>query len=260
MTRWSSPSAASDDNGTTTAADDSLCPISSRGVTEDGFAKPDLVAPGRKILSALASGVGNDGSTLAAEFPDRVTADGHIRLSGTSMAAPMVTGAVALVLDRKPDLTPGQIKQILTGTTSRYPGQSDAARALDIKAALAAAGHPPAAKEYTPRPVNGAAPPPTGDTLLWDGARWGNSYFDGARWGSAYWNGSRWSGAQWDAPAGAAARSTAPAGGTVDSTALGGATVGSTAPAGATAAGTEPAASQHDERASGGARSRMSAQ
>ena len=51
---WSSPSVAST-RTPPTYADDSLCPISSRGVTEDGFAKPDLVAPGRKIVSALAT-------------------------------------------------------------------------------------------------------------------------------------------------------------------------------------------------------------
>src|SRR5205823_5598729 len=116
------------------------------GVTQDGFAKPDLVAPGRKIVSALASGIGNQGSTLAGEFPDRVTGDGHIRLSGTSMSAPMIAGAIALLLDRHDSLTPGQIKQILTSTTSAYPGQTDKAGMLNIMAALDASDHPSASK------------------------------------------------------------------------------------------------------------------
>jgi serine protease AprX len=187
-----------DENGTTSPSDDSLCPISSRGMTEDGFFKPDLVAPGRKILSALASGIGARGSTLAAEFPDRVTPDGHIRLSGTSMAAPMVAGAVALLLDRNDKLTPGQIKQILTSTTSAYPGQLDRAGALNIAAALGAAEHPSADKTYVPTPAGGSTPPKGAITLLWDGARWGNTYWDGARWGSAYWDGARWGSAAWD--------------------------------------------------------------
>jgi len=188
-----------DDNGTASPADDNLCPISSGGVTQDGFAKPDLVAPGRKILSALAAGIGNQSATLAAEFPERVTSDGHIRLSGTSMAAPMVTGAVALLLGRNDHLTPSQLKQVLTSTTRAYPGQTDQAGALDIAAALAAAEHPPAADRLNvPMPVGGAIPPHDAVTLLWDGARWGNAFFDGARWGASYWDGARWSNAEWD--------------------------------------------------------------
>jgi serine protease AprX len=187
-----------DDNGTASPDDDSLCPISSRGITEDGFAKPDLVAPGRKILSVLSSGIGNQRSTLATEFPERVTSDGHIRLSGTSMAAPMVTGAVALLLERNDHLTPSQLKVMLTSTAHVYPGQTDQAGALDIAAALAAADHPPANRPNVPLPVGGAVPPHDSVTLLWDGARWGNAFFDGARWGGSFWDGARWGSAEWD--------------------------------------------------------------
>src|SRR5712692_2748386 len=148
-----------DENQTASPADDSLCPISSRGVTEDGFAKPDLVAPGRKIVSTLAAGINGQGVSLAAEFPERISADRqHISLSGTSMAAPMVTGAIALVLDRHPNLTPGQLKQLLTATTRRYPGQADGAGALNIGAALAASDHPPAAANNVPLAVGNTAP------------------------------------------------------------------------------------------------------
>ena len=65
-----------DDNQTVAPGDDSLCLISSRGATEDGFAKPELVAPGRKIVSTLAAGINGQPVPLATEFR-RITADGR---------------------------------------------------------------------------------------------------------------------------------------------------------------------------------------
>jgi len=188
-----------DENQTATPTDDSLCPISSRGLTEDGFAKPDLVAPGRKIVSTLGAGVNGQRTTLAAEFPQRISADGeHISLSGTSMAAPMVTGAIALLLQKHGNLSPGQLKQLLTATTRPYPGQADGAGALNITAALAASDHPPAASKQVPLAVGGTAPSRDASTILWDGARWTTTYWDGARWTSAYWDGARWTATYWD--------------------------------------------------------------
>src|ERR687885_455796 len=74
-----------DDNQTAASSDDSLCPISSRGVTEDGFAKPDLVAAAQRRGGALAPGIRARGPLRAGGSRDRITADGeHIRLSGTS--------------------------------------------------------------------------------------------------------------------------------------------------------------------------------
>jgi serine protease AprX len=208
-----------DDNGTLNTNDDSLCSISSHGVTEDGFAKPDLVAPGRKIVSALATAPNGQGTVLAADFPDRITADGnHIRLSGTSMAAPQVAGAVALMLQQYGNLTPDEIKSELIHSAKDYgdpklrPG--DHARLLNVQEAVKAAYHdatstnPP--PPQVPQPASGPKPPTvTGTmTLLFDGSRWANTYFDGSRWtgtnldgsrwGSAEWDGSRWTSAYWD--------------------------------------------------------------
>jgi serine protease AprX len=199
-----------DENGTTLLSNDSLCSISSGGVAQDGFAKPDLVAPGRKISSALAAGPNGQGVTLGTEFADRITADGrHIRLSGTSMAAPVVTGAIALLLERQPGLHPDQIKYLLRTTGHTYPGQADQAGMLDVAAALYRVNQ--GSVPTTPQvllPVGGSTPPSGSITLIYDGSRWASTYFDGSRWASTYfdgsrwtstyWDGSRWGGAEWD--------------------------------------------------------------
>ncbi|MEX2228043.1 MAG: S8 family peptidase, partial [Dehalococcoidia bacterium] len=121
-----------DEAQTAATADDSLCSFSQRGTTIEGYAKPEIVAPGRRIVSTLAAG----DALLAAAYPERLTDGRYIRLSGTSMSAPVVTGSVALLLERYPQLTPDQIKWLLTETANSYPGQSDAAGALDVHGAL----------------------------------------------------------------------------------------------------------------------------
>ena len=124
---------ALDDAQTVSPSDDRLATFSSRGIAQDGFSKPDVVAPGRRIVSVLSQ----DGATLAKLFPDRVTADKqYIRLSGTSMSAPIVTGAIALLLERFPHLTPDQLKGLLVGSARRYVGQVDQAGAVDVAQAM----------------------------------------------------------------------------------------------------------------------------
>jgi serine protease AprX len=188
-----------DDNTTQITSDDSLCSISSRGITQDGFLKPDIVAPGRKVLSALSSGINDKGSVLAAEFPDRITPDGeHIRLSGTSMATPTVTGAIALLLQRHGGLQPNQLRQILLQTDTAYPGQPDGAGALNIPGALVASDHAPSGDHYFPLPIGGSAPPSGTTSLLWDGDHWASAMWNGARWTNSVWDGARWTSAEWD--------------------------------------------------------------
>jgi serine protease AprX len=100
---------AVDDNGTKEISDDEPTSWSSRGVTQDGFHKPDVYAPGAHIVSNLAPH-----SKFTELCDDCVTGDGeYIRAGGTSMAAPMVAGAAAIGFQLDPTLTPNRIKALL---------------------------------------------------------------------------------------------------------------------------------------------------
>jgi serine protease AprX len=125
---WVLTVGASSHNGTIDRADDSVAGFSSRGPTYiDYTAKPDIVAPGVGIESLT------DASTvLYATHPttrlwgtvDTVTAP-YLSLSGTSMAAPVVTGAIALMLQANPALTPNLVKAILQFTAEHKSNYND---------------------------------------------------------------------------------------------------------------------------------------
>ncbi|KAB8330861.1 S8 family peptidase [Scytonema tolypothrichoides VB-61278] len=117
---------ATDDRGTKATSDDRMADFSAYGVTSDGHAKPDLVAPGTNIVSLIA----NQNSKLMVDHPTHMVGQSYFRMSGTSMAAPMVSGAIALLLQDEPQLTPDQVKQRLLSN----------ARAFD-KPLRAGAGH-----------------------------------------------------------------------------------------------------------------------
>jgi serine protease AprX len=104
--------------GTVSRSDDTLTTYSSRGPTRYDLAvKPDLAAPGNKIVSLEASG-----SVLATNYNwlhvAGSTGNAYMQLSGTSMSAGMVSGAAALLLQGNPGLSPAQVKLALqTGST-----------------------------------------------------------------------------------------------------------------------------------------------
>jgi serine protease AprX len=109
---------AVDDHGTKETGDDTVAPWSSRGVTQDGFAKPDLLAPGAHIVAPLSPG--SDYASLCAAC---VVDTRYFRVGGTSMAAPIVAGIAADVLSAHPKWTPDQVKGALTynsGTLDAY--------------------------------------------------------------------------------------------------------------------------------------------
>ncbi len=73
-----------------------LAGTSGRGPTTDGRVKPDVVAPGTDVYAARAG-----------------TTNGYASKSGTSMAAPLVAGVVALMLDANPTMTPAAVRDAL---------------------------------------------------------------------------------------------------------------------------------------------------
>ena len=119
--------------GTDTRADDSIATYSSRGPTRgyykdtygvkhyDNLIKPDLVAPGNKLIGAVSpSSVGKLLSLVTLnpllKVGSSATNDQCMYMSGTSMSAPLVAGAAAMMLEANPNLTPGLVKAILMYT------------------------------------------------------------------------------------------------------------------------------------------------
>ena len=122
-----------------------IAKFSSCGPTFDGHTKPDVVAPGYNISAAYNSFY-EDFAGMRKNLTHTGTYNGqtyyYLAESGTSMAAPVVAGVIALWLQAKPDLTPAQALEVirLTAThpedTMSYPnntygyGQIDAYRGL----------------------------------------------------------------------------------------------------------------------------------
>jgi len=112
---------ALDAKGTADRSDDEVAAFSSNGPTlGDKVIKPDLVAPGWRITSAEAAG-----SLLSVNFPLQHVAgsgsDSYIYGSGTSMAAAVVSGAAALLLEESPKLGPLGVRAALELTSSFMP-------------------------------------------------------------------------------------------------------------------------------------------
>jgi len=206
--------------GTSTRADDLIASYSSKGPTLlDHIVKPDIVAPGNLMISVLASS-----ATLVKASPKNVvalssyTANGkgtasYFTLSGTSMATPVVSGAVALLLQKNGSLTPDQVKARLmksayktfprsstakdptTGKsyTSQYDIFTIGAGYLDIQAALSSTDLAPATEGIAKSPTvardrSGNIYLVTGSSVLWGGSiMWGTSVVWGTSvlWGTS---------------------------------------------------------------------------
>ena len=218
---------ATDDQGTRDRGDDTLAWFSAWG-SADSNPKPDLVAPGRRLVSVRVPG-----STLDALFPDRVVSaqngSTYFRLSGTSQATGVVSGAAALFLANNPNLPPDQVKAFLVGTTQPYGEESgqvlpdpiaDGSGLLDAFDATksAAMGQRVPAANNGLRPSDGFAramypvlygtplfykdgSPVLWESVVWDSVAWDSIAWDSVAWDSVAWDSVAWDSVAWDSVA-----------------------------------------------------------
>jgi serine protease AprX len=138
---------ASDDRGTGTRDDDVVADFVSRGPTQDGLAKPDLVAPGTRLVSLRAPG-----STADVNYPQARIGSDQFRGSGTSFSAPIVAGVVAQILSADGSLNPNQVKYGLLKGATWLSGDQSAAGAGTLRASRALQfAKTGAANQNTPR-------------------------------------------------------------------------------------------------------------
>jgi serine protease AprX len=174
---------ALDDGGTKALVDDVQASWSSRGVTQDGLAKPDLVAPGAHIVGPLAPG-----SDFARLCPSCIVDQRYFMVSGTSTATPMVAGIAADLISAHPEWTPNEVKGALIATTRPIADKArevDASRAINATAALRVSND-----GLVPSPLVDAS---TGwlDTTRasWRRASWKSAPGDlAAAWGAESWS------------------------------------------------------------------------
>jgi serine protease AprX len=114
---------------TNSRKDDAIAKFSSRGPTRtfqvddngmehyDNIVKPDLVAPGTELVSAKGKN-----NLLANSDPSSQVGDKWMMMSGTSVSAPVVSGAVALLLQINPSLTPNLVKTTLMYSAQQLKG------------------------------------------------------------------------------------------------------------------------------------------
>ena len=218
---------AADTAGTAVPWDDSVAPFSAS--CNNGCSAPDLVAPGSHM-----QGLRVPGSYIDQNYPAGAISDQYFRGSGTSEAAAFVSGAVADLLQRYPQLTPDQVKEMLSTTCDKLNannwkqegcGELDMNRllgasipsvsaSLQYNALSTGTGSLEAARGSDHISMNGVVLQGEQDIFgqsfnsagmaaleaagsSWSGGMWNGSLWTGSSWSGSSWSGSSWSGSSW---------------------------------------------------------------
>lgn len=189
---------ATDDKGTAAITDDVLASFSAFAKTTEGIQKPDLVAPGTNIIARLV----NQNMGLAGAHPSNKVGDQYFRMSGTSMAAPIVSGAAALLLQDEPGLTPDQVKFRLMSTANKswagYNATQSGAGYLDVYAAVRGTTTQSANTGIKPSQLLSTGPSPiTWGSVGWNSVGWNSVGWNSVGWNSVGWNSVGWNSDYW---------------------------------------------------------------
>jgi serine protease AprX len=193
----------------TSTRDDEVGTYSSVGTAQR---RVDLVAPGTSIISLR-----DPGSTVDTAYPDARVGDRYFRGTGTSQAAAVTSGAVALLLDARPDLTPDQVKSVLVRSArrlSRSASSAQGAGMIDVAAATMTGVYGPELQSGarstglgTLEGARGSAhvslegTPLTGEMdvqgAVWNPREWAPRSAAGTAWDGGTWNHNTWAGVGW---------------------------------------------------------------
>ena len=200
---------ANDTMGTYGAGDDEIPMWSARG---DGMRNPDVVAPGKSVISLR-----NPGSNIDLSHPEGRVGDRFFKGTGTSQAAAVVSGAAALIISQRPGITPDGVKALLTATATPLPKGDQVAQGsgtVDLRTALRTPT-PSSPQTWPLATGNGSLEAARGSAHVidpngvaitgevdilgnsWSGNSWSGNSWSGNSWSGGLWNGNSWSGNSW---------------------------------------------------------------
>jgi serine protease AprX len=189
---------ATDDKGSSSLADDVMATFSAYGTTGDNIRKPDLVAPGKNIVGRLV----NTNMGMAKAHPSHVISNAYFKMSGTSASAPIVSGAIALLLQDEPTLTPDQVKYRLMATANTnwagYNSAQAGAGYLDIFAAVNGTTSESANSGIlASQLLSTGSQPITWNSVGWNSVGWNSVGWNSVGWNSVGWNSVGWNSDYW---------------------------------------------------------------
>jgi serine protease AprX len=178
---------AADMDGNPNPKNDTAPSWSAYGYTNDGFEKPEVSADGRYMVGPIPMT-----STLASQKASNMVSPGYIQLSGTSFAAPIVSGIAAQILARNPSWSPDQVKGALMATArptpSAVPGSLGLGEVNAVRSVTAASvPNPNKALEQFLAADPAGGPLPVFDAVSWSDTAKASVSWDAVSWGDVSW-------------------------------------------------------------------------